>query len=120
MKIHIPVLDIFYYPDLSVTCDPNDRERYFKERPKLLVEVLSPSTERIDRNEKLINYRQLPSLEEYLLVSQTAPWVGVYRRDVSGHWASETVQTQGHLTLESVGLTMTLAEVYEDTAISAW
>jgi Uma2 family endonuclease len=84
------------------------------------VEVLSPSTERIDRNEKLINYRQLPSLEEYLLVSQTAPWVGVYRRDVSGHWASETVQTQGHLTLESVGLTMTLAEVYEDTAISAW
>jgi Uma2 family endonuclease len=120
MKIHIPALDIFYYPDLSVTCDPNDRERYFKERPKLLVEVLSPGTERIDRNEKLINYRQLPSLEEYLLVSQTAPWVGVYRRHGSGHWASETVQGQGQLTLESVGLTMTLAEVYEDTAISAW
>lgn len=120
MKIHIPALDIFYHPDLSVTCDPNDRERYFKERPKLLVEVLSPGTERIDRNEKLINYRQLTSLEEYLLVSQTAPWVGVYRRDGSGHWVNEIVQGQGHLTLESVGLTMTLVEVYEDTAISAW
>lgn len=114
MKIHIGALDIFYYPDVSMTCDPADTERYFKERPKLLVEVLSPGTERIDRNEKLMNYRQLESLEEYVLVSQTAPRVEVYRRDGSGNWASEIIQADALLTLESVGLTMTMAEVYEE------
>jgi len=117
MKIHIAALDIFYYPDVSVTCDPADTERYFKEHPKLLVEVLSPGTERIDRNEKLMNYRQLSSLEEYVLVSQTAAVVEVYRRDGAGNWVSETIKANDSLTLESVGLTLTMAEVYEEVAV---
>ena len=114
MKIHIAALDIFYYPDLSVTCDPTDAERYFKERPKLLVQVLSPGTERIDRSEKLINSRQLESLQEYVLVSQIAAVVEVYRREANGSWGREVLKDNSPLRLESVGLTMAMADIYED------
>jgi Uma2 family endonuclease len=117
MKIYIAKLDIFYYPDLSVICDPADTERYFKERPQLLIEVLSPSTARIDRNEKLINYRQIESLEEYVLVSQTEAMVEVYRRGAAGAWVSEVLKGDGAVRLTSVGLTLTLAEIYEDVIL---
>ncbi len=61
----------FYYPDLLLSCQPNDRQSAFYRRsPCLIVEVLSPSTERIDRCEKLFAYRLLPSLREYLLLRQ--------------------------------------------------
>lgn len=114
MKVYIETLDIFYYPNVSVTCDPKDTERYFKAHPKLLIEVLSPGTERIDRNEKLINYRRLASLEEYVLVSQTAKKVEVYRRDAAGHWTTQTLVNEGQLTLASVDLTMSMDDIYED------
>lgn len=61
----------FYYPDLLLTCDPDDKESpYYRRHPCLVVEVLSPSTERIDAREKLFAYRLLPSLCEYLLLRQ--------------------------------------------------
>jgi Uma2 family endonuclease len=59
-----------YYPDILVSCAPTDRERLFRREPVLLIEVLSPSTERTDRGEKLLNYLQITSLIEYLIVSQ--------------------------------------------------
>lgn len=59
----------FYYPDLLLACDPEDREPYYRRRPCMVVEVLSPSTERIDRREKLFAYQTIPSLREYLLVT---------------------------------------------------
>ncbi len=63
LRLNIAEDDIFYYPDLLVTCDPSDNERYFKTQPSVLVEVLSPSTERLDRREKFLSYIALPSLE---------------------------------------------------------
>ena len=59
----------FYYPDLLLSCNPADKEHaYYRRHPCLLVEVLSPTTERIDTREKLLAYRLLPSLREYLLL----------------------------------------------------
>ena len=114
MKVRIEVLDLFYYPDISVTCDPQDREKYFNRRPCLIVEVLSPSTTRIDRNEKLHNYRQLESLREYVLVSQTEMKVEIYRKDQSGNWNLQTLNAGDMMELESVGVAMAIAEIYED------
>ena len=71
----------FYYPDLMVCCDPDDRARYWRTRPKLIVEVLSESTERIDRREKRLAYIQLDSLNHYLLVEQEFPSLTLYSRD---------------------------------------
>lgn len=84
VKIEIEKADIFYYPDIIVTCDPQDNERYFKTRPSLIIEVLSPSTEITDRREKFLHYQTLENLQEYVLVSQDEIKVEVYHKDAQG------------------------------------
>lgn len=107
--------DIFYYPDLVVGCDPRDTHRYALRFPKLIIEVLSPATNRIDRTEKLQNYLTIPTLEEYLLVDQDQPQVLLYRRRTD--WAEERTDglTSG-FHLESVDLTLPMNQLYEDVA----
>jgi Uma2 family endonuclease len=104
--------DVFYYPDLIVTCDPRDTERYFKTFPRVLIEVLSPDTERIDRREKFFSYTQIESLEEYILVAQDQTEVTVYRR--AGNWRPEvTNQPQQQLRIECLDFTLSLSAIYE-------
>jgi Uma2 family endonuclease len=85
-KPHLEVNEskCFYYPDVMVACRPNADIR-FCTNPGLIVEVLSPSTERTDQREKASNYRQIPALEEYLLLAQRMAGVTIYRR--TEHWA---------------------------------
>src|SRR5687768_17178933 len=56
MKVRLPESDAFYYPDVLVACDPSDNNRYFRERPSHIFEVISPETERVDRREKMLAY----------------------------------------------------------------
>lgn len=114
MKVRVAAWNAFYYPDILVACDPSDTHSYFKERPCLIVEVLSPSTEGIDRREKLLAYRTLPSLREYVLISQDKRLIEVYRCEEGGAWSIETLGEGDLLRLECVGASMTLDEVYED------
>ncbi|MBW4492719.1 MAG: Uma2 family endonuclease [Oscillatoria princeps RMCB-10] len=114
MKVRIEAANTGYYPDVMVVCDPQDRDRYVKTSPTLIVEVLSPSTESTDRREKLLNYQKLPSLQEYILVSQEEIKIEIYRKDPQGNWTLETLGKDDQLRFESVGLTVTLAEIYED------
>ncbi|MCT7994924.1 Uma2 family endonuclease [Laspinema olomoucense] len=122
MKVKIQVAqgtgDIFYYPDVMVTCDEQDRDKFYKTHPCLLVEVLSPSTETIDRREKRLNYQSLASLQEYVLVSQDQMQVEVYRRKASGNWEIERLGPDDSLQLNSVGLTLTLTEIYDEVFAS--
>ncbi|WP_218082908.1 Uma2 family endonuclease [Anthocerotibacter panamensis] len=114
MKARIETMNTFYYPDVLVTCDSEDRERYFKSFPCLIIEVLSPGTETVDCREKLLAYQKLPSLREYVLVAQDAVTIEVYRRDEQGQWWLVRLGEKDTLHLETVGLTMTMSEVYED------
>jgi Uma2 family endonuclease len=114
VKIKTQKADIFYYPDLLVTCNQDDREKYFKTSPNLIIEVLSDSTETTDKREKRINYQSLDSLEEYVLVAQDEIRVDIYRRGSSGNWAIESLGENELLCLDSVGLTLTMADIYED------
>ena len=114
VKVKVQQADIFYYPDLLVTCDPNDQERYFKTKPKLIVEVLSKSTETTDKREKRINYQTLESLQEYVLVYQNEIRVEIYRKNTQGKWTVETLEKDQVLQLDSVGLALTMADIYED------
>ncbi|VEP14150.1 conserved hypothetical protein [Hyella patelloides LEGE 07179] len=118
MKVEIQTrsqrADFFYYPDVVVTCDPLDRERYFLTSPCLVVEILSPSTQATDKREKRINYQSLDSLQEYVLVSQDEIKVEIYRRDKNNNWTVETLDKDDDLQLNSVGLTLTMADIYED------
>lgn len=99
-----------YYPDVVVSCDPRDHDPFILRFPKLIVEVLSPSTERVDRMEKFLTYRAIPTLEEYVLVRQDEPSVTVYRR--SDNWAEDLVGPGGTVELPSVGLSVPLEAIY--------
>jgi len=87
MKVKLATRNRFFYPDLLLTCDPRDRENdYFKQHPKLIIEVLSESTEAFDRGTKFRDYGELASLEEYVLVSQEERLVERFSRGEDGSW----------------------------------
>jgi Uma2 family endonuclease len=109
--------DVFYYPDVLVTCDPRDTHRYYKQFPKVLIEVLSETTERIDRREKRWSYLQLESLEEYVLIAQDKSEVTLYRR--SNEWAPEILTGPAAvLTLASLEFSLPLAQIYEGVKLA--
>ncbi|HZT58324.1 MAG TPA: Uma2 family endonuclease [Pyrinomonadaceae bacterium] len=83
-------------------------------RPRLVVEVLSPTTERTDRHEKLAAYKNCPSVEEYVLVSQDAMMVELHRR-AGGEWRTEIFNEPSEsCAFDSVGLTLGLADIYRN------
>jgi Uma2 family endonuclease len=117
LKLRVEAADTFYYPDVFVTCGPLDGKSVFKQHAHLIVEVLSSSTENIDRREKLLNYRLLDNLQEYVLVAQKRRQVEIYRRDEQGRWQLEIIAPDGELHLKSLPngpLTLTMDEIYED------
>jgi Uma2 family endonuclease len=115
LRLQVNREDIFYMPDVMIACGPftdeMQNERYLT-NPCVIVEVLSASTEGIDRREKALNYRQLPSLEEYLLVAQRSMEVTVFRR--SENWSPE-VFSAPHEMFESraVEANIALADIYD-------
>lgn len=113
MKVRVE--RVFYYPDVFVTCDPTDGDRHFKERPAIVVEVLSDGTEAVDPGEKLYNYRRIGALDAYVLVSQEARRVEVYRRraDANG-WSYEVIEGENAvLTFARPALELPLAAIYD-------
>ncbi len=112
LRLNIAEDDIFYYPDLLVTCDPSDTEKYFKTKPSVLVEVLSSSTERLDRREKFLSYIALPTLEEYVLIDQSKPAVTRFRKEAG--WKPEHLSEGDSLSLPSIRFEQSLADLYED------
>ena len=106
----------FYYPDLLLSCQPGDKESpYYRRSPCLLVEVLSPSTERIDSREKLFAYRLLPSLREYLLLRQDRLQADLYQLNDEGRWQHKVfTQPDELLTLRCLDVAVTLHNVYAD------
>lgn len=116
MKVNIKLADrsknIFYYPDVIVTCNPQEQNRFFLNYPCLIIEVLSPSTETIDRREKLVNYQNIDSLQEYVLISQDEINVAIYRKDAQENWSMQIFNNSNdEVRLESVGLTLMMAEI---------
>ena len=114
MKVKIQALDVFYHPDICATCDASDREKLFKINPCLIVEIISPETERIHRNEKLMNYQQIKSLQEYVLISESEKKIDIYRKYNHQTWFVEEFIATDIMKLSSVGLEMAIAEIYED------
>jgi len=120
MKVRLQARNALYYPDVLVTCDPADCEPLYKTRPFLIVEVLSPATEVIDRREKLTGYRTLPSLTHYLLVAQDCRRVELYRREEDGHWSHTVFEESGHLDARATGFAASLSQddIYEDVVLA--
>ena len=112
VRLKIKMDDFFYYPDVMVACGREGLDKYFLRNPKVIIEVLSPSTEGTDRREKFINYRRIPTLEEYILIAQDTPEVTLYSRCTE--W-KPTVLTALEAVgeIQSLGLSLPLAQVYD-------
>ncbi len=113
LKVHLQTgrKQTYYYPDVMVACDRKGWGKDFINNPQLIVEVLSPSTRRIDLQEKAQSYRLLSSVEEYVVASQTEPKITIYRR--SADWAGQLyLGSSAVAQFLSIDLSVPLAEIY--------
>jgi Uma2 family endonuclease len=100
----------FYYPDIQVSCE-EEMDAYYNIAPSLIVEVLSESTARKDRTEKLMAYQMIQSLQEYVICSQDTPAVDIHRK--RRNWQRERFMDGQIFTLESVKLDIAVDDLYE-------
>lgn len=110
----------FHYPDIMVTCDPQD-QRSLKViyHPCLIVEVLSPSTEAKDRGKKFRNYRRISTLKEYVLISAEQHNIEVFRLNDQGVWELYCYSEQDEVQLNSVNFQCSIEVIYEDVLLEA-
>ncbi len=109
-----PADDTILYPDLFVTCDPADlRTEMIFRAPKLVIEVLSPSTQAHDRSAKFALYRRMPSLLEYGLVDPETRRVEVFRIGRDGLWVLHDMSDDGALALASVDVRIAMQAVFD-------
>jgi Uma2 family endonuclease len=109
--------DTFYVADIAVTCDPPRPDDQLIRNPILVVEILSPSTSNFDRNTKVPDYRRIPSVTEILLLDSANVFAEILRRE-GERWITEIVQgPAATLSLNSVPLTISIAELYEGLAL---
>lgn len=117
MKVRTPFTRSYSYPDISLVCgdaefDGDSRDILLN--PTVVIEVLSPNTERFDRGRKFQRYRELESLQEYVLIAQDSPHVERFARQDNGVWQlSEAHGLQASLSLTSIACVLRLAEIYE-------
>ena len=109
---------IGYYPDVIVSCDDNPKDLLIH-KPCLIVEVLSDSTEDIDRGEKWFNYQKASSLQMYVLVRQDKKFLEVFKRNPDNTWQYTILEDTGTLAFACLDFAMTLEEIYEDVVIEA-
>ncbi len=116
MKLHIPRRGVFYYPDVMLTCDPADVEEFYSEHPCLVAEILSPTTESVDRREKLLAYRDLPGLRYYLMIASDEHKVEYWARNESGEWETSELGEDESLVVRcgDYRAELRLADLYED------
>lgn len=100
----------FFYPDVIVVCDEQNPHEYYTNSPVLIVEVLSKTTRRTDETTKRLAYFNIPSLQEYVLIEQDIVDVEICRRGKG--WVSEHFFMGDELGFESIGLTLTVEEIY--------
>ena len=104
--------EYFYYPDVVVTCDKRDNHPRVIRYPRAIIEVLSESTERVDRREKFFAYTSIPSLEEYILVGQNPMEATIFRR--SNRWKAQKLSSaNAKVAIPSLKFSLSLAAAYE-------
>ena len=108
----------FVYPNASISCDEQDRGQSDNvQSPRLVVEVLSPSTEGYDRGRKFGFYRECPTIQEYLLIDAQRPMLEVYRREKHDLWIFRAYRLDADVELTNLGVRFPVSDVYEDVVI---
>jgi Uma2 family endonuclease len=112
LRIQLPPGEIYYYPDVMVACDERDDDPHHIERPTVIFEVLSDSTERVDRREKRFAYAAIPSLTQYVLIAQDR--VEVENLILGEGGSAQTLRALSDtLVLTALGCEIPVADIYD-------
>lgn len=122
VKLRLRKEQSYFYPDVMVTCEDRlqdlDSQQQIVEAPVVIIEILSPTTEATDRREKLRAYRTLPSLKDYLLVSQEHAQVENYRRRGDIGWDIITYEPGDTVEIASLELKLEMRDIYFESGIA--
>jgi Uma2 family endonuclease len=104
----------YFYPDVVVTCDDRDKNNtQLVHYPCLIIEVLSPSTEQVDRGRKFNAYRRIETLQDYILISPEQPIVEVFSRGMTGEWILRDYGLDDTIELTSINCTIAVKDLYD-------
>src|SRR5450631_2950265 len=108
----------YVYPDITITCDPRDQEPEDKKihYPSIVVEVLSPGTETVDRGKKLLYYQAHPTIKDYILIDSQSILVQVYHREKS-RWTLSTYGLKDEVPIENLEIQFSVKDAYEKTSL---
>jgi Uma2 family endonuclease len=115
LKVHVPALDVFTYPDVTVLCGElllYEGTSDVVTNPKILIEVLSDTTERYDRGDKADGYRRITSVSDHFLVPQHTPRIEHYARQQDGSWLLRVAGPGEAVDVPSIGVLLDVDEVY--------
>ena len=108
----------YVFPDVTISCDERDRnQKEMIRHPRVVVEVLSPTTEATDRGKKAAYYRACPTIQEYMMVDSEEVFVVVHRREEE-RWTINTFEPGDTITLESLGVRFPIEDAYEGTSLT--
>jgi Uma2 family endonuclease len=115
IKVRLEEANCYYYPDVAVTCDERDTgsTEDFILYPSLVVEVLSPSTASFDRGDKFADYQTSPSLQEYVLITQSEIKIECFRLNAEGNWVSQTYAQGDEVRFVSMDFSCPIAQIYQ-------
>jgi Uma2 family endonuclease len=119
VKVQVEANRKYFYPDVMVTCDGRDRDAQMVQYPCLIVEVLSSSTEAVDRGAKFTYYRRFSTLREYVLIQQERPMVEVFCRNEIGKWVLTEYGLGDVIDLESLGCQVSVLDLYDRVVFDA-
>jgi Uma2 family endonuclease len=118
IKVRVNGSRMYYYPDLAFTCEQINDDLEYISSPCLIVEVLSPSTEKFDRGLKFEDYQTLASLETYVLVTPTRRKLEVFRRVTNTKWEYERLEgDDAVLELTCPKVALKLADIYDGVSV---
>ncbi|MDP1665651.1 MAG: Uma2 family endonuclease [Methylobacter sp.] len=106
----VKVANDFFYPDVMVVCQQDNDFDYYKQSPVIIVEILSKSTRKFDKNAKRLKYQNISTLEEYVLIDQAIAEIEVFRK--KDHWQSFYYYLGDAITFESLGVTVLVEDIY--------
>lgn len=114
IKVRVEKLNRFYYPDLVIVCGEDNEDEYYAVKPKMIIEILSPSTSLTDRREKMFAYKEIEGLREYVMIEQNRMYAEIYRRREDGDnlWDWIEYETGEEIEFASVNFKMPMTEIY--------
>lgn len=114
VKVRVKQGRAYYYPDVLVSCTPDNTDEYYLEAPCLIVEVTSKSTEWKDYNEKLVAYQSISTLQHYLVVAQEKVSVTHFYREPDGSWWVNTSESlEDVISLSCPETNLTVQAIYQ-------